>query len=779
MKALDRKLKRDLFTLKYQAITIGLVVLSGVSIMIASSSAYDSLIAARDIFYTKSRLAEGFASLNRAPESHKAKLRSIDGISYLETRIVKEAVLDFPEKKLPTAGRFVSLTKDINKLSIQSGRLPVGENEVIISESFADANKLKVEDRIIASIGGKRKVLTITGTALSPEYVYVFRSPNPMPDDEHYGVLWMERDGLEAAFGMEGAFNDVVFLFSPGAFHSSVLKRVDTELERYGGYGSYDREKLPSHSFLRDEFKQLRSMAYIIPFVFLGIAAFLLHIVTTRIVSKDREQIATLKALGYSNSTIRWHYLTLISIITVISSFLGLVVGYYLGEAMTDLYGAFYRFPNLNFLFLPYLNLQGILIGFLSGGVGAIFAIKQVTRLQPAQAMRPPTPARYHTVFLEKIFDSIPTQGRMILRNLFQRPVRTFLSILGISSSVMILILGLFSQDTIDYMLQMQFDIIQREDVLVSFLAPVPFNASYELGQMKGVNRVEGYRMVPIRIKKGNYTKELVLQGIPTGSELRRLIGKNEEVLIPPISGIYLNSAVSEKLQIHPGDIILMEVLEGNRKTLSVTVEKTVEEMLGQGAYMNRESVNRILGEGDSLNMIALSTDKGKEEDLLKELKNYPKISGISTREGILKSYKDIMERSMQATRMVLLIFASVIAIGVVYNTAMIALSERSFVLGSLRILGFTRVEVFQILAGELSILTLLALPVGAVLGYVTIWLMMNSVDTEGLHFTIKITTQTYGKAMVTIVLTAFLSFFILYRRIRSMDLLSILKVRE
>ncbi|WCL49708.1 ABC transporter permease [Leptospira sp. GIMC2001] len=779
MNTLNHKLVRDLVSMKSQAITIGLVIAAGIAVMISSRSAYDSLLLARDKFYIDNRFSDGFAEISRAPQSYKESISLIPGISYIETRIVREAVLDFPNKKLPTTGRFVSITNNINQVAIQSGRMPNGEEEIVLSETFANANKLSVGDSIIGILGGKRKKLIVVGTGLSPEFVYVFKAPNPMPDDEHFGIIWMDQKGLESAFDMQGAFNSLVFNFAPGYTRTSVLKELDKLLEKYGGLGAYDRDKLPSHSFLRDEFKQLRTTAYTIPIIFLSVAAFLLHIVTTRIVSKEREQIATLKALGYSNKTILLHYVKLISMITFAGSCVGLFSGIYLGDAMTNLYGQFYKFPNLKFIFKPTLGLEGIFIGLLSGGVGAIFSINQVTNLQPAQAMRPPTPERYNTIFIEKYFSRLSTQTKMIIRNLFQRPFRTVLSILGISTSVMIMVIGTFSRDAIDSMLNLQFDVMQRESLSLSFISPVSSNALNEIKLMNGVEYAEGYRMVPIRIRKGLSSKEFLLQGIPREAELRRLVDKDRRILNPPKSGILLNSVLSEKLGIVSGDTVTLEILEGNRNKVDVKVEGTVEEMLGQGAYMERSAVNKLLGEGNSVSFITIRTDSKYESDLLRKLKEYPRIAGISTREGVLKSFYDTMSRSLLVTTFILLGFASVIAVGVVYNTAMIALSERSFELGSLRILGFTRTEVFQILAGELTVITIISLPIGGFLGYVLAWTMMNSVDTEGFKIPLVISVKTYGIAVLTTIMTAMFSFYILHRKIKSMDLLRILKVRE
>lgn len=766
-------------SLKAQGITIAMVVAAGIAVFVASRSAYDSLFSAREKFYSSSYFAQGFVSLKRAPESILQNLIDVPGIGTIRSRIVQEAVLDIPNETLPTSGRFVSLSQGINVPHLRSGRLPKGDNEVLLSEAFAIANKLSPGNRIVGILQGEKKILTVSGIALSPEYVYIFRGTNPLPDDKHFGILWMDRKGMENAFGMVGAFNDAVFTFAPGAQKTSVLKRIDQILEPYGGYGAYDRDKLPSHSFLRDEFKQLKTMAYSLPMIFLGVAAFLLHIVSTRIISKEREQIATLKALGYSNIEIALHYLKIISVISGLGSILGVLVGIWLGDAMRNLYSDYYRFPHLVFIFNPSLGLFGILIGILAGALGTTYSIFGVLKLDPAQAMRAPVPMSFRKNWIETYTKSLSTQTRMILRNLTRRPARTLIAILGISTSVMIMILGMFSRDAVNAMIEIQFDLLQRESITVSFLGPISKTAVDDLQKDPAVLSAEGYRMIPIRIRVGHLSKEMALQGIPDKAELRRLVGKKRNILTPPSSGIFLNSGVAEKMKIRTGSQIQMEILEGNRKKIAVRVDGLVEELLGQGAYMDLNSVNQLLGEGESVNLIALRTDAKEESALLSRLKDVPKISGVSTRAGSLKVFTDTMSRSTLATTVILFIFASVISIGVVYNTAMISLSERIFELGSLRILGFTREEVFKIIAGELGVEIIASLPIGCVLGYSLAYLLMTTVETEGFKIPLIISYRTYAVAILMTLGTSILSYFILYSKIKTMDLLSILKIRE
>lgn len=779
VRVLDKKAFRELLAWKSQALTITLVIASGIAVFLTSLSAYDSLLISRNNFYAEYSLSQGFVSLHKAPESIILDISKIPGVSYAEGRIIKDIVLDFESESIPSGGRIVTLTEGLNRLAILQGRLPREKDETVISEAFSIANRLAPGSKLTAVLEGKKKILTVSGIALSPEYVYVFRPGGFLPDDKHYGILWMKKESVEEIFDMNGAVNDIVFDFAPNAEKNSVLKEIDLKLTIFGGLGSYDRDKLPSHSFLRDEFKQLRTTAFSIPMVFLGVAAFLLHIVSSRMISKQREQIATLKALGYGDRSIAFHYLLIILFICIIGSFLGIIFGYYLGTQMVDLYGDYYRFPDLKFLFEPKLAIQAVLIGIISGMAGSLLSIRKATSLQPAQAMRPPSPENFSKSFLEDYWKDLPVVYRIAIRNLIRRPGRTILFVLGVSSSVMIMVLGLFSRDTMNSIIKIQFEDLQRDTVTLNFQNAVASDSILELAKMEGILLVEGYRSVPIRIRYGNSSKEIALTGMPENSSLRRLIDEKGKNIPVPEDGILLNSGLAEKFGIRKGDKIRLEVLEGQRIKTEVEVTGIINEILGQGAYKEIRSLNRLLREGDQVNIAALWTDSSKEESLLNELKSYPKISGVSTRKRTLKIFYELMSRSILTTSLIIMIFACIISVGVVYNTALISLSERAFELGSLRILGFTKAEVFIILAGELTIVILTSLPLGCLLGYFSGYGILSTVETEGFKIPLFIAPKTYVISIFTVLITSLFSFWILYVKIKSMDLISVLKVRE
>ena len=246
------------------------------------------------------------------------------------------------------------------------------------------------------------------------------------PDNKRYGILWMSRKALATAYDMEGAFNDVVLKLMDKMKPADVIERLDQILERYGGIGAYERKDQQSHHFLSQEFRGLETMTILFPVIFLGVAAFLLNVVVTRLVNTEREQIAVLKAFGYSNSTVGLHYLQLVLLITSVGVVMGLFLGRWLGQGLGNIYMEFFHFPYLDYRLGTSTLVLAFMISFAAAIIGTLLAVYRAARLPPAEAMHPEPPARYQESLLErsgvKRFLSQPT--RMILRHISRKPLK-------------------------------------------------------------------------------------------------------------------------------------------------------------------------------------------------------------------------------------------------------------------------------------------------------------------------------------------------------------------
>lgn len=786
VRKLDLKIFRDLRGMKAQVVTIALVVGSGISALIASLSTHDSLKLAQSTFYQQNRFADVFAELKRAPLPVREELQRIDGVASLETRVVRDALLEIPGRVDPAVGRFISVPDDgpieLNRIHIREGRMvdPGRGDEVVMGEGFARANGFKPGDDIVAILEGKYKRLHVVGLGLSPEYVYAISGTTPIPNDREFGIFWISEDTLASALDMKGAFNSVTLTLAPGASRKRVIESIDNLLKNYGGLGAYDRDDQLSNRAVSDEIAQQKVSATLIPFVFLAVSAYLLNVVISRLIGLQRSQIATLKAVGYGNWSISLHYLKMISVIVLLGASVGYAGGIFIGTKLSGVYTEFFHFPALAYHLNPLQAIIGVGVSFLAAAIGGFGALRRVFRLAPAEAMRPPVPLMFHKTLSERLGLSrfLSTTGRIIFRNLAIRPVRTGLGVVGIAFALMVLMLGLFWRDSVAYIIYYQFSVLQRDDVGVSFIEDTSRSSLFELGHAPGVMAVEGYRTLPIRTRRANAQEQTVLFGLPENVQLRQILDRHMKRIGLPPEGALLSKNLADRLGVHSGDTLDIEVLTGKRPTWSVVCAGVVDNWVGTFVAMDLNALDRLMND-DVVTSASLKIDPDRRNELLVALRGMPRIGAISIKDTAIRMFEKTMGSFILVYAAVLTGFATIISVGVVYNSARVSLSERTWELLSLRVLGFTRNEVFRILAGEAAVLTLLAVPLGWFLGYWFVRLMIALIETKDMQMPIHVEPSTFLQASSVVVLASFFSTLIIRRIINRMDLVSALKVPE
>lgn len=787
VRAIDRKLLRDLSHMKGQLVAIVLLVACGVTTFVGSMATWRSLMRSQQVYYDHNRFADAFAVLRRAPETVALRIGQIPGVAEVETRVVADASLEVMGFSEPVTARFVSIppsgTAALNRFHVRAGRTiaPGIEGEVVASEGFANAHRVRPGDRFTAVIQGRKQSFVVVGIGLSPEFVYEIRPGDLMPDEKHFGIFWAARDQLESAADMRGAFNDISVKLDERASEQEVIAAMDRELARYGGLGAFPRSDQISNRFLSDEIKQLKSNAVVIPSIFLAVAAFLLNVILTRLVGTQREQIATLKALGYSNLDAGFHYAKLVAVVAVFGTILGTLGGTWMSRAMTGVYAQFYRFPS----YIVELPLQETLIAtalaMSAASIGVFGALRRVVRLPPAEAMRPAPPPTYHPTWLERMgMDRMASAaGRMILRNIGRRPVRFALSSVGISFAIAILVVGWFAFDAMDFLMDHQFRRVQREDAMVTFTVPLARSAIADLEHVPGVLRAEPFRAVPVRLRAGHLSYRTALMGMDPSGELRRTIDhRTGPVQVPP-DGVLLTDKLAEMLQVRVGDSVIAEVMEGKRPVRPIVVSGTLNEVLGVSAYMSQQSVHRLMDEGPSASGAFLSMDPNQERAVYASLMSMPRIAGVTLRKAALQSFETTSAETMLYFAGILVVFAWIIAAGVVYNSARVSLAERERELATMRVIGMTAVEVWMVLAGELALQVLAATPVGCALGYALAAGTAATVESDLYRLPVIIYPSTYALSIGVVAAAGVAVGLLLRGRIRRLDLVAVLKSKE
>jgi putative ABC transport system permease protein len=788
VKALDRKLLRDLTRMWSQALTIALVVASGVGGFLTSLSAVDSLAVARDRFYAQSAFADVFASLKRAPDALQDVLRDIPGVADVQTTVEMAVRIDLPGSRDPVVGRLIGLqarnASRMNRVVVRGGGVPpssLSTNNaipVLVSEAFASAHGLRPGDRIGVLMNGRQRTLVMNGAALSPEYV--FAGLWGMPDPRGFGVFWIDHELLAAAYDMTGAFNRVAVKVAPGADLRTVREALSSRLRPYGGMPAIGREDQPSHAMLDNEIEEQLVLGTVLPAIFLAVSAFLLNVVVARLVAIQREQIAALKALGYFNGEIATHYLQWVVLTVLIGVGLGIGVGKQLGDFLTGLYAEMFRFPAFEHRLAPQIAVGGAALALGTALIGTVHAVAAVAGLPPATAMRPPAPAHYRPTLLERLgVHRIAPGLRMILRNIERRPWRTALSLAGVAAAVAIVILGSFLRDAIDLLVDTRFRLALRGDVTVWTVDPVSERARLELGRIPGVRAVESMRFVTAELVNGPHRQRTLVRGYAPGSQLYRIIDVKARETRLEDTGAVLTDRLAHRLGVAAGDSVRVDVLEGRMRSFSVPVVATVRETVGLNAYVARPALNRALGEDDLANAFVLALEPGAEASVLEATQALPRVSIAFSKAAMLRNMTEISARNVRIMSTILTTFAVVIAVGVVYNNARIALAERTWELASLRVLGFTRGEVSALLLGELAIVIAFALPVGMVLGQSMAQGLSEVLRTDQFFLPAAIRSRTYAWAAIAVVVAAAASGWVVRRRIDRLDRVAALKTRE
>jgi putative ABC transport system permease protein len=566
-----------------------------------------------------------------------------------------------------------------------------------------------------------------------------------------------------------------------GASTGAVVESLDRLLEPYGGFGAVGREDQVSHKILSQEINQQRIFGTVLPAIFLLVAAFILNVVLHRQVNAQRGEIAALKALGYEDRAIAWHYLKFASVIVLLGVAIGVWLGWWLGNAMTGLYTDFFHFPEFHYRLEPWLLLASAGAALAAAFGGALAAIRGVVRLRAAEALRPPAPAEFRPLMIERLgYAGLLTPAqRMIMRNLERKPLRAAITVAGIAGSVAILIAGTFWSDAIEWFMDVQFNMVQRAQVNVGFAEPVSRDARWELQRLPGVKQVEVTRAIPVRLRAGHRSYRTAINGIADDATLLRILDAELREAKPTPEGVLLTTRLAERLGVAPGDSIVAELLEGKRIKAPLRVGGTVRELAGMNAWMRLEDLNRLAREGAVVSGAGLLVDRAQEGALLERLKQMPAAAVVIVNRTLIETFRETSAKNVLFFTAILSAFAATIAVGVVYNNARIQLAERAWELASLRVLGFTRGEVSVLLLGELALEIAAAIPLGFAAGYGLAALLLALMPHEMIEFPLVISPPTYLYAGAVVVAAGVVSALIVRNRIDNLDMVGVLKTRE
>lgn len=787
MDALELKLLRDFTRLWAQFLAIALVLACGVAILLMSFGMSRALDDTRAAYYERNRFADIFADARNVPRALLDAIADIDGVANVEARVTTTATLDIDGKPGTTVAYFASLPEtgppQLNIPLLRRGNWPdpLATGEVLLNAPFAEANRLWPGDSFHANINGALRELTVTGWALSPEFIYTIGPGSLVPDNEDYGIIWMPERPLSALLGRTGAFDNLALTLRPGTRSAPVMDEIDQLLKPYGSWGAIARKDQVSNAFIDGEITQLRTLAYILPPIFLGITVFLVNMVIGRIVALERTEIGLLKALGYAKTTIALHYLLLATLVAGTGVVIGWIAGSWLSFGLARLYAQFFHFPYLiyNVSWGSYV-LSGV-IGITAAGAGAIYSALKAARLSPATAMQPPSPPRYRRNWVDRALAAIRLSqpSMMIIRSILRWPFRAAMSVLGMALAVSVLVASNFFPDALDHIIDSAFHQSNRQHSVLFFNDTLPESVLEEVRRLPGVKQAEGQQYLSAVLRNGHREKRSVVEARRPGADLSRVVDETGHSLDAPRDGIMLSQRLAAHLDLSVGDVVELEFLGNRQGTHSLTVTRLVTQYFGLGAYIDIETSNAMFQQAPQISVINVTLDAARRNAFEASLSDLPRLAGSAMMDENRISFEETISQNVLVTTTIYAILGTLITVGVAYNGARIQLSERARELASLRILGFTRGEVGYILVGEIMLLAVLAQPLGWALGWVFAKAMVDGFSSDLYAIPLVLKPATFSSASLVVLIAALVSVLVVFRRLDRLNLVSVMKTRE
>lgn len=792
MRALHRKLIRDLLGSAGTLLSVVAIIAIGTGSFIGLGSAQRILEASQRAYYRQYRFADFWVDVKKAPLSAVERIASLPEITALEDRVVFDVILDLQGEVRPLTGRLIStpargFDRTLNGICLirGSGFSDDRDTEVILSEAFAKAHDLQIGDQIGLILNRKRQSFVIVGTAISPEYVYMVRGPGDLiPDAERFGILYVKDRYAHEVLDLKDSCNQIIGRVAPGAQQSVdvLLDRIDRMLAPYGVMETVPRRRQASHRFLSDEIQGLAVSATIMPAIFLGVAALVLNILMIRLAQRQRTNIGTLKALGYSDRRVMMHFLSFGVVVGAVGGLAGAALGIALTHTMIEMYRSFFQFPAFLMRLQPDLLLIGMAISIAFAILGTVRGVREVLRLQPAEAMRQKPPERGGSILLESIpwlWRSFGFRTQMALRSVFRNRTRTVTAIVAAAMATAITFMSLASYDSFLYLVDYQFDMVAHSDVDIGMRDEASAEALFESRDLPGVDDAEPVLGVRCDLRHGRRSRRMTVTGLSSRHRLTTPMDAAGKQIRIPGDGLVLAHKLAELLDVQVGDSLALTPVRGRRETRHVRVASVVKSFLGMDCYADIHYLSGIVGESLAINAVQLKMDEQQLSSLYRTIKELPNAQGL----GVRKDAKENIETTLVETSLfsigLMVIFAGVISFGATLNNALIEIGDRIREISTLRVLGYRPGQVAGILFRQSMVTFGVGLVLAFPLGYAMVQLIASAYDSELYRMPVVIRPAVVVYTIVLAMLFALAAQWIVYRQIVKLDWLEGAKVKE
>ncbi|KNY25785.1 FtsX-like permease family protein [Pseudobacteroides cellulosolvens] len=788
MRKLDKMLFREILKTKWQFIAAAAVIFAGITIFTATIISYRNLKNSMDYSYEKYGFLDYYAKTlgnNISPDLIE-KIRIIDGVDNVMGRLTVDASSDIKDKKkIPVS--IISVPDkgmpSINNFSVMSGNYIDGNNQCLLSNRFGKFYDLKNGDSINVSINNKNYSFMVAGLALGPEFFKLMKSPSSLSSsDGDFGLVFVRESQMSAILGSKGNYNEVHVLFKKGSKNQAIIKNIENLLEPVGLMSSTERNKQLSHIMVSDDIDQVKTLASIIPVLFLLVAAAIIYIMQKRIITNQRVIIGSMKAFGYSDNRILFHYIKYSIVLSLMGSIPAIIAGILLGRLMTyEMYLKMYEFPKVITSSSFDLFAFSILLSLVFCVAGSFSAAKKVLRIVPAQAMRPESPKAGKRILIERltfIWNKLGFGWKVTLRNVFRSRQRSLLTIMGFVFSIMLFLVVFSITDTVDDLIDFHFNTLQLQDYTADFKKPLPYDDAVKLVSKDSKVKAEPILELPVEIIKEDEKKDTKLIAVNSNMTLNKLIDDEGNDVAVPDDGILISNGISKKLSINKGDTISVKIYFNDVKVIKIKVQSIIKQAIGFNCYINMNSVIKYMNFPRYATGVMVKTSDGNKDFMEKSLLNTPEIESVENREKSLSSIRALIKLIYYFAGF-MAVFCVIMGFSIIFITTIINLTERNRELASLKVLGYSDKEIGRTIFRENIILGIIALIPGILLGISISNVIIPELNSRMMYLESVISVRSYIVTILSVLIYISLAQLTIKRSIRNLDMVEVLKNRE
>lgn len=791
-----QKLISTIRTTFKQFMTLLIVIIVGTSLHISLDSAFENVTTTVEVFHTQMNFADYFIDVKKAPENMIRQINEIQGIEKAVGRIQKDVQVILKDHSKVT-GRITSYKKpmedNLNKVYLKKAKISgfddfSGRN-ILLDRMFAESNEIKLGDKIKINTGEKIETLNMVGIGIGPEFHFVFRSPLSWCEMKTFGIIMISQKEAERLLDMEGSINQVLIKFLPNADEEKVIEKTEKILEQYGILTSYNKNEHPNHKALKENIGSLKVASYTMSIIFLMINICFLFILLTQIIKAQRLQIGIMKAIGVDNKSIMMIYVSYCIMVTVIGSTIGIIGASYISKYFVSELANVYNLPYVIEGITSFSCMQGMLISISSGIVAALLALRQIVRINPAEAIRRAVPKikTKSTINADsKVWAIIPEAFKMTIRVILRNKIRFFITSFAIACAVLLLIVTMYYKDSEDYLMYHHYEEENLYDAKVHFSQPIKKFEINDWNKWEQIKTLEPALEIPVQItnvKEKEHNKkseDMIITGLERKSYLKSIYNTNLEKIHIPEHGIFVSINVAKKLGLKVGDMVEIETKlgVGRNFTMKLKVMGICKQFFDSTSIASLEVVNKIIHEKNTINTAFIkigNEHKLKIEDQVNEMQ---KIEYVLRKNDQKKAVANFL-KSISILTTIATIAGCIMGFAMVYTTSLMNFNNRIKELASLKVIGFSDYGISKYLFYELFLEVVLGIVIGIPLGRIIGRDLVESISSEYVIYPIYISLATHFIAIGITISFALFGHIFAMRAIKKMNMVDELRNRD